>query len=118
MQPAPAPRFSATPATLTTPPSKPGADTRDALTAWGIDDVDALIADGVAVTRLPRQPAMTRRHSMKRTIFEADHDAFRDTVRTFCDKEIAPHHEQWEKAAHRPARALDQGRRARACSAS
>jgi alkylation response protein AidB-like acyl-CoA dehydrogenase len=34
---------------------------------------------------------------MKRTLFEADHDAFRDTVRTFCDKEIAPHHEQWEK---------------------
>ena len=48
-QPAPAPRFSATPATLTTPPAKPGADTKAALTAWGIDDVDALIADGVAV---------------------------------------------------------------------
>jgi alpha-methylacyl-CoA racemase len=48
-QPAPAPRFSATPAVLTTPPSKPGADTRAALTAWGIDDVDALIDDGVAV---------------------------------------------------------------------
>ena len=48
-QPAPAPRFSATPATLTTPPAKPGADTRAALTAWGIDDVDALIDDGIAV---------------------------------------------------------------------
>ncbi len=48
-QPAPAPRFSATPATLTTPPSKPGADTKAALTAWGIDDVQALIDDGVAV---------------------------------------------------------------------
>jgi alpha-methylacyl-CoA racemase len=48
-QPAPAPRFSATPATLTTTPSRPGADTRAALTAWGIDGVDALIADGVAV---------------------------------------------------------------------
>jgi alkylation response protein AidB-like acyl-CoA dehydrogenase len=34
---------------------------------------------------------------MKRTIFEADHDAFRDTVRAFCEKEIAPNHEQWEK---------------------
>jgi alkylation response protein AidB-like acyl-CoA dehydrogenase len=34
---------------------------------------------------------------MKRTIFDADHDAFRDTVRAFCEKEIAPHHEQWEK---------------------
>ena len=48
-QPAPAPRFSATPTTLTTPPSKPGADTRAALTAWGIDDVEALIDDGIAV---------------------------------------------------------------------
>ncbi len=48
-QPAPAPRFSATPATLTTPPSLTGADTRAALTAWGIDDVDGLIRDGVAV---------------------------------------------------------------------
>ncbi len=34
---------------------------------------------------------------MQRTIFEADHEAFRDTVRAFCEKEIAPHHEQWEK---------------------
>ncbi|WP_293786427.1 CaiB/BaiF CoA-transferase family protein [uncultured Aeromicrobium sp.] len=49
LQPAPAPRFSATPATLTTPPSRPGADTREALAAWGIDDVDELIADGIAV---------------------------------------------------------------------
>jgi alkylation response protein AidB-like acyl-CoA dehydrogenase len=36
---------------------------------------------------------------MQRGIFEADHDAFRDTVRTFCEKEIAPHHDQWEKDA-------------------
>lgn len=49
VQPAPAPRFSATPATLTTPPARPGENTREALAAWGIDDVDALIADGVAV---------------------------------------------------------------------
>ena len=50
-QPAPAPRFSATPANLTTSPSMPGADTRAALTAWGIDDVESLIDDGVAVQR-------------------------------------------------------------------
>lgn len=49
MQPAPAPRFSATPATLTTPPARPGQQTREALAAWGIDDVDELIADGIAV---------------------------------------------------------------------
>jgi alpha-methylacyl-CoA racemase len=48
-QPAPAPRFSATPATLTTPPQAAGAGTTAALTAWGIADVAGLIADGVAV---------------------------------------------------------------------
>jgi alpha-methylacyl-CoA racemase len=48
-QPAPAPRFSATPATLTTPPEAAGSSTAEALTAWGIADVDQLIADGVAV---------------------------------------------------------------------
>lgn len=47
-QPAPAPRFSGTPATLGRPPERPGASTRDALTAWGIQDVDSLIADGTA----------------------------------------------------------------------
>ena len=49
LQPAPAPRFSRTGATLTTGPSVPGGDTRDALTAWGVDDVEALIASGAAV---------------------------------------------------------------------
>lgn len=48
VQPAPAPRFSRTPASLGTPPSTPGADTRAALTAWGIGDVDALLASGAA----------------------------------------------------------------------
>lgn len=48
-QPAPAPRFSATPATLTTPPEVAGSSTIAALTVWGIADVDQLIADGVAV---------------------------------------------------------------------
>lgn len=35
---------------------------------------------------------------MERHLFDADHDAFRDTVRAFCDKEIVPHHESWEEA--------------------
>ena len=49
LQPAPAPRFSRTQATLTSGPTPPGADTRQALTAWGIRDVDALIESGAAV---------------------------------------------------------------------
>jgi acyl-CoA dehydrogenase len=32
-----------------------------------------------------------------RTIFEPDHEAFRETVGTFLDKEAVPFHEQWEK---------------------
>ncbi|WP_406135422.1 acyl-CoA dehydrogenase family protein [Streptomyces sp. NBC_01089] len=34
---------------------------------------------------------------MKRQIFTAEHDAFRETVRTFLHKEVLPHYEQWEK---------------------
>src|SRR3989441_5103782 len=34
---------------------------------------------------------------IKRTLFNEDHEAFRDTVRKFIDKEIAPHHAQWEE---------------------
>ena len=49
VQPAPAPRFSRTPPSLSLAPSAPGSHTRDALTAWGIDGVDDLLASGVAV---------------------------------------------------------------------
>lgn len=48
-QPAPAPRFSRTQATITMPPGGAGAHTREALAAWGVDDVDALIESGAAV---------------------------------------------------------------------
>jgi alpha-methylacyl-CoA racemase len=49
VQPAPAPRFSRTPGALTTPPPESGSGTRAALTAWGVPDVDRLIASGAAV---------------------------------------------------------------------
>ena len=49
-EPAPAPRFSRTAATLSSrPPEAAGQDTRAALTAWGIEDVDALLDSGAAV---------------------------------------------------------------------
>ena len=32
-----------------------------------------------------------------RTLFNADHEAFRDSFRRFMDKEIAPFHEAWEE---------------------
>jgi alpha-methylacyl-CoA racemase len=46
LQPAPAPRFSRTPAALSTPPTRPGQDTREALQAWGITGIDRLLAEG------------------------------------------------------------------------
>jgi alpha-methylacyl-CoA racemase len=50
VQPQPAPRFSRTRATLGLPPAAgPGQHTREALTAWGIENVEALIAQGAAV---------------------------------------------------------------------
>lgn len=48
-QPAPAPRFSRTPATIAMAPAGAGAHTRAALAAWGVADVDALLASGAAV---------------------------------------------------------------------
>ena len=39
---------------------------------------------------------------MKRTVFNEDHEAFRDTVRDFIAKEVAPVHHEWEDAGHPP----------------
>lgn len=33
---------------------------------------------------------------IERTLFTADHEAFRDSFRRFMDEAIAPHHERWE----------------------
>ena len=46
-QPAPAPRFSRTVASLPTAPVGSGANTREVLQSWGIQNVDELIARGV-----------------------------------------------------------------------
>ena len=32
-----------------------------------------------------------------RTLFNSDHDAFRDSFRTFLEREVAPHHDAWEE---------------------
>lgn len=36
--------------------------------------------------------------TMPRTLFSTEHEAFRDQVRKFCEKEIAPLHGEWETA--------------------
>ncbi|MFG6205589.1 acyl-CoA dehydrogenase family protein [Pseudomonas retamae] len=35
-----------------------------------------------------------------RTLFSAEHELFRDSVRTFLEKEAVPFHAQWEKQGH------------------
>ncbi len=35
---------------------------------------------------------------MERTLFDADHELFRDSVRGFIRTELVPHHEDWERA--------------------
>lgn len=39
---------------------------------------------------------------MRRTLFGEDHEAFRQTIRTFIEAEVAPVYEQWEEAGHPP----------------
>ena len=48
-QAAPAPRFGRTPTSLGRPPARPGQHTREALTDWGIADVDDLLETGAAI---------------------------------------------------------------------
>jgi alkylation response protein AidB-like acyl-CoA dehydrogenase len=35
---------------------------------------------------------------MRRTLYDADHEAFRETVRTFLAKEVVPHAAEWDRA--------------------
>ena len=37
---------------------------------------------------------------IERTLFNADHESFRDAFRRFMDKEIAPFHEAWEEQGY------------------
>ena len=42
---------------------------------------------------------------MKRTIYTEEHDAFRDTIRSFIAGDVVPDFPNWEKAGHAPIRA-------------
>ena len=35
---------------------------------------------------------------MRRSLFDADHEAFRESFRAFLDKEVVPHHDAWDAA--------------------
>ena len=43
-----------------------------------------------------------------RTLFSPEHDAFRDTVRRFVERDLAPHHAAWEEAGMVPREAWRQ----------
>ncbi|MCJ0907489.1 acyl-CoA dehydrogenase family protein [Rhodococcus sp. ARC_M6] len=45
---------------------------------------------------------------MKRTIFDADHDAFRDTIRTFIAKEVTPYYAEWQRDGCVPRKLFNQ----------
>jgi alpha-methylacyl-CoA racemase len=49
LQPAPAPRFSRTPGSIRSAPVQGGTHTREALLEWGVQDVEELLTDGVAL---------------------------------------------------------------------
>ena len=35
---------------------------------------------------------------MTRSLFEPEHEAFRGSFRTFVERELIPHHAEWERA--------------------
>ncbi|GGQ15401.1 alkylation response protein AidB-like acyl-CoA dehydrogenase [Actinomadura coerulea] len=39
---------------------------------------------------------------MRRTVFNEDHEAFRETIRAFIEAEVVPVYEEWENAGHPP----------------
>ena len=39
---------------------------------------------------------------MKRTVYNEDHEAFRETIRDFIAKEVVPVYDEWEEAGHPP----------------
>lgn len=53
---------------------------------------------------------------MSRSLFEAEHETFRTAFRTFVERELAPHHADWEKARQVPRSAwLAAGRQGFLC---
>ena len=38
----------------------------------------------------------------QRTLFEPEHDLFRESYRSFLERHVAPYHDEWEKAKYFP----------------
>src|SRR5690606_31901051 len=43
-----------------------------------------------------------RGHGVRRTVFNEDHEAFREMIRAFIEAEVVPVFGEWEKAGHPP----------------
>src|SRR6202171_4983113 len=58
--------------------------------------------DGISSSLEPpnshRRTPMGSAVKYQRTLFEPEHDLFRESYRGFLDRHVAPHHEEWEKA--------------------
>jgi len=39
---------------------------------------------------------------IERTLFTSEHEMFREQVRRFMERELAPHHEEWEENGEVP----------------
>src|SRR5690606_3525122 len=73
----------------------PGRSRADLAAAAGLAHIDGIAlayarASDRRVTE-PEEPEM-----IERSLFSEEHEMFRDSVRRFLHKEIAPHHEHWE----------------------
>ena len=58
--------------------------------------------DGISSSATSRTPILEVSHGRavvkyERTLFEPEHDLFRESYRAFLDRHVAPFHEQWEK---------------------
>src|SRR6202012_668870 len=45
-----------------------------------------------------RRSSMGSAVKYQRTLFEPEHELFRESYRGFLDRHVAPHHDEWEKA--------------------
>lgn len=46
---------------------------------------------------LPRRASMGSATKYQRTLFEPEHELFRESYRAFLDRHVAPYHDEWEK---------------------
>ena len=53
-----------------------------------------------AMNGAAKLPEREEQHMIERTLFNPDHEAFRDSFRRFMDKEIAPFHDAWEEQGY------------------